>query len=603
MVDYTALIPDATFKDDTPQNTVRRIKAILKEHGIETEERWGESNVPHCYSLRVNILGTTIGSNGKGVTKEFALASGYGELMERLQMGQIWKNKWQADDNASSCAAQSQSVVAQTLLDRNAQWYDIYAQELKQVTGSDTSGKDILWQYVGKDGFVQATPFYCATTHTWEYLPTALCKALYGTNGGAAGNSIEEAIVQAISEIVERHHKTPVLTGKIVVPEVPEEVLQTCTIAYEIIRFLRDSGYRVIVKDCSLGTKFPVVCVCLIDTNTGKYHTHFGAHPNFEIALQRTLTESFQGKNIRSVAEHEDFYYQSREGYDLRNHLAEWVYGTSLKSPQFFVPVPAGSDYEVPGFAGLTNSEHLRECIAFFRQEGYDVLVRDCSSLGFPTCQVIIPGYSEALPSRLSRKYDDMRYSAYAGNALKNPAAAKPEELIGLLMDINQRKQIGARPLDSFLRGAGIPARLSAAEDAFLLNVSVAYAAYGIGNIGEAIACINKAIRVATPKDKEHLICIKRYLSMRQNRYKDDAIRDILNGMHKAETIQTLYSNLQQKKNLLDPFVLHCDMQCSSQCRLFACCKKLQSDKVVRYIFKKSKEMDQSAMEKLLQKL
>ena len=95
---------DRTFKDDSPLDTVKKIKGILKSYGIETEEKWMDSGVPYCYSLRVSVYGTVFGTNGKGVTKELALASGYGELMERLQLGRILKSDQQKDgamvDNA-----------------------------------------------------------------------------------------------------------------------------------------------------------------------------------------------------------------------------------------------------------------------------------------------------------------------------------------------------------------------------------------------------------------------------------------------------------------------------------------------------------------------
>lgn len=117
---------DAVYKDARPMDTVERIKGILDEYGIRTVVTWGESNVPNCYSLRVNIEGTRVGTNGKGVTKEFALASGYGEFMERLQQGLIWRNKVQTEGNVSSSDAQSQPGSAEMLLERNPGWYAAY---------------------------------------------------------------------------------------------------------------------------------------------------------------------------------------------------------------------------------------------------------------------------------------------------------------------------------------------------------------------------------------------------------------------------------------------------------------------------------------------
>lgn len=602
MID-TITAAEAGYKDARPTDTVEKIKAILGRYGIETEECWSNSDVPHCYSLRINIVGTSIGANGKGINKEFALASGYGELIERFQQGLIWRNKVQIDGNVSSSDAQSVPVCAEALLQRNLRWYEAYARKLQQLTGISLTEKQIMAQYADRDGNVQATPFYCVNTATTEYLPAELIKAVYGTNGGAAGNTIEEAIVQAISEIVERSHKLRVIFEEIAVPEIPEEVLQSCPVAYEIIGFLRSSGYRVVIKDCSLGTKFPVVCVCLVNCKTGKYHTHFGAHPNFEIALQRTLTETFQGRNIKHITRHEDFYYTADNTFELRYLMTELVKGTSEKPPRFFFRQSEQPYSPSVGFSGGNNRECLKECFDFFREQGYDILVRDCSCLGFPTCQVIIPGYSEALPHRLSPKYNDMRYHNYAKKALQNPVCAGPEDLLGLMMHIVERNKHNIAGMDGFLAESGIPAVLPREEEAYLMNVSLAHVSYSLRKYKDAITYINQILYSESPEEEEYLICVKRYLSLQVNGYKPEEIEKTLMFLHNPETVHRLYSHLNSKQNPLNELVLRCDMQCQPHCRLYGRCKKKHTDELVQLIIDKSKEVDQSKLIEYLQDL
>lgn len=601
MIDSIFRVPDNAGKDAHPLDTVAKIKGILSEHGIATEERWEESSVPHCHALRINIAGTTIGANGKGTTKEFTLASGYGELIERLQLGLIWKNKLQVMGGASSCEAQSQTVPADSLMQRNASWYHGYANKLQQTTGISTTGEEILRRYTDRDGNVQATPYYCLTSHTTEYLPTALCKAVYATSGGAAGNTMEEAMVQAFSEIVERHHKLRVIHEEIAVPEIPEEVLMSCPVAYEIITFLRSKGFRVIVKDCSLGMDFPVVCVCIIDTNTGKYHTHFGAFPDFNIALQRTLTESFQGRNLQNVTRHEDFFC-TKELFDLRYLMIELVKGTSEKPPQFFFRTATEPYHPTKSF-GNTNRERLKGCIQFFRNQNYDILVRDSSSLGFPTCQIVIPGYSEVLPQRMSEKLDDSRCSAFSSRALRNPVSAKPDDLFGLLMHIGQSNKLKLAGIENFTTEAGIPARLSTREENFLMSTALAHVNYTLGKTKEVLSYINKAIPNSPESDLAYLICVKRYLSMKQNNYTDEDISSTLNIFHQPETIQKLYSHLNAGTNPLTSVVLQCDLQCSADCPLYDRCKKKHSDDIANLIIRKAKELDQSPLQQMLAEL
>ena len=88
-MDLNLNLLDADFKDESPLKTVAHIKQILKDNGIETMETWVETSVPYCYVISIRVVGTTFVVNGKGLTKEFTLASGYGELMERLLKGQF----------------------------------------------------------------------------------------------------------------------------------------------------------------------------------------------------------------------------------------------------------------------------------------------------------------------------------------------------------------------------------------------------------------------------------------------------------------------------------------------------------------------------------
>lgn len=591
---------DAEYKDAHPMDTVNRIKDILRLHNIETVEEWNDSYVPNCYSLRVNIVGTKIGTNGKGVTKEFALASGYGEFMERLQLGNIWRNKMSFDKGVSSADAQSEYVQADDLLARNSKWYERFAQSLHNLTGITMTPKQIMERYVEKDGSVLSIPYYCPTTGQMEHLPLDLVKSVYGSNGGAAGNTIEEAIVQAISEIVERNHELRVIYGNIPVPEIPEDVLRTCTIAYKTILFLRESGYRVTVKDCSLGTKFPVVCVTIINTATGKYHTHFGAHPNFEIALQRTLTESFQGRNMQTVTKFENFCYTSNETYDFRHYLGELIKGTSEKMPQFFIRKPDAPYTPTAGFSGSNNRQCLQECLDFFREQGYDVLIRDCSCLGFPTCQVIIPGYSEIVAHRFSPKYNNYRYRSRATRALRNPTAVGVEDLLGLIMHVMESSKYRFYGMEGFANEAGLYANLPADVSTYLMNAAMGYAYYALGKYKETINCVGKMLSVKEPRDAGYLICLKRYLTMLINGYSPEDIKQTLLYFHTEQTVAQLYDCLNKKENPLHQQVLRCDMQCTPDCVLYNACKKTHTDRIAKMIVEKSKQMDQSTLVDIL---
>ena len=589
---------DTNFKDDSPLNTVQRIKEILKSYGITTEERWTESGVPHCYSLRVSVCGTEFGTNGKGVTKDLALASAYGELVERLQFGRNLQTNNQKDGSLYADDPKGIYRSAQELLGRNKQWYSHYAKELEELTGKKFTEEALLKQYCDDQGNIPVTPFYCVNKQSHEYLPTELVNTVYGTNGCAAGNTVEEALVQAISEIVERTFCERILIEEISVPDIPEEVLRSCTVAYEIITFLRSQNYRVIVKDCSLGTKFPVVCVWLIDQNTGRYHTHFGAYPNFEIALQRTLTETFQGRSLQQIAKFINFTRRKAEGFALDKRIEQLVWGTVERSPEFFVDATA--DYlEHEKFSGKNNRELLKECVEFLSEQGYDVLVHDYSCLGFPTYQVIVPGYSEALTYRMDPEQKDAQYRRYTQRVLRDPSAATMEELMGFMMSLNQSRKEKTVP-QTFSSQANLPARLSQSQEQYFLNAAMAHITYTLGRSAETVMCINKMLSESVEKDEEYLICIKRYLSLRADRYDESNIRTILEFFHNPETVRRLYAAISENKNPLDSFVVHCNMRCDDSCLMYGACKRERTEELSQLIRSKNQEMDNLNLEKQL---
>lgn len=101
-----------------------------------------------------------------------------------------------------------------------------------------------------------------------------------------AGNTREEALVQGFAEILERVVHKRILVEKPVLPDIPEACMQKYPEVYEKYLFLRkNSNYDVIMKDCSLGGKFPVAGLVIIEKNTGTYGIKLGCHPDYGMLL------------------------------------------------------------------------------------------------------------------------------------------------------------------------------------------------------------------------------------------------------------------------------------------------------------------------------
>lgn len=592
---------DTEFKDASPLATVERIKSILAANGIATEEHWNESGVPYCHSIILRVSGTAFSVNGKGLTRELALASGYGELMERLQLGFIGKFDVQKDGHHTADTSRFEMRTPQQLLDAHRPWFDMMAMRLKKETGSTITAEEILGQITQKDGLIPTDSFFNLTSGQRVNYPKDLWSRIYSSNGCAAGNTTEETLVQAISEVVEREYRTRIVLEDISLPDIPDEYLQQFDVSYRIIQYVRQNGFRVLVKDCSMGQKFPVVCVCFIDKASGRYHTHFGAYPIFEIALTRALTETFQGRHIQNIAAFTDFTRNGSMEDTLLSMKHEFVKGTWEKHAGFFVGEPQYPFHEDVGFTGKNNHELLLECVDFFKAQGCEILVRDGSSLGFPTYQVLIPGYSEVFTYRLDKKLYEFRYFNFAVKALRNPSKAGFDDLLGLLMHMDQMKSsIGSH---GFLACSKISANLTPGDEERLLSASLAYVQYALGRYGLVVKYLGKLIDSYDGDDAAFLICLKRYLTLLQSGTDKPQIRRILEFFHRESVVTRLYDILAKNGNPLEDFTLHCDMSCTESCPIHAACFQKRTVALTQLINEKIKALDFDAFVEKLQSL
>jgi len=147
---------DAVFKDDSPLNTVNTIRSILRTNGIEIEESWHETKVPYCYSLSLSIKGINFSTSGKGLSREFALASAYGEMIERVQLGYLSSKATQKDGSYSSNNGQDVRVPIKQLLDENIEIYQKMSERLLKWNGKELSAENAQTMAQTAQDFIRA---------------------------------------------------------------------------------------------------------------------------------------------------------------------------------------------------------------------------------------------------------------------------------------------------------------------------------------------------------------------------------------------------------------------------------------------------------------
>lgn len=417
------------FKECSPEKTVEFLKNKLNELNIKVEEDYFLKSSIGTYSLRVNFKGTSFGANGKGVSESYCKASAYAELFERFQNATFPPYYFPRQDEPAFYEAFDKRIkTTPEIVAENSPFIQFYFRhrnlqdaDFCEKVDSINSVQRMDYLYSGRDNEYACLPFYSVKDDTIYYLPYTIYYSYYGSNGMAAGNTAEEAIVQGYSEILERVAQKRIFLEKPVLPDIPEDYLKEYPYIYEIFTKLkRSEKYDYYLKDCSFGGEYPVAALIVVEKNTGRYGIKLGCHPSYGIALERCFTEATQGRDISEYANSSviDFSNTEVDG--------EWNISNSYKIGHAQFPYQifgANPDYEFFAFENHnteTNETLLEKWTNYFVEKGYDVLIRNVSHIDFPSFHIIIPGLSE-LQNADDRKVRALNTRVFVRDLLSNP--------------------------------------------------------------------------------------------------------------------------------------------------------------------------------------
>jgi ribosomal protein S12 methylthiotransferase accessory factor len=246
----------------------------------------------------------------------------------------------------------------------------------------------------------------------------------------SAGNNLPEAQVQCLSEIFERAVKRQIIEEEIVLPDVPKSVLEKYPSILEGINALEEQGFPVVVKDASLGGQFPVMCVTLMNPRTGGVFASFGAHPSFEVALERSLTELLQGRSFEGLNDLPRPTFNSMAVTEPENFVEHFIDSTGVISWRFFSDK---HDYEFAewDFSGTTEEECDR-LFGILNDIGKECYIAVFDELGATACRILVPDYSEVYPVD-DLIWDNTNKSLMFREDILNIHSLDEDELVGLL--------------------------------------------------------------------------------------------------------------------------------------------------------------------------
>ena len=388
-------------KDLPLEETIANMSAILAGLGMKIEIASWRNIVPNVWSLHIRDAQSPMCfTNGKGSTKESALASALGEFIERLNCNFFYNDQFWGQDIAQAEFVHYpdekwfkpglDGALPTEILDEYT--LDIYNpdDELLGTHLFDTNSGNT-------ERGVCSLPFVRQSDGETVYFPSNLIENLYLSNGMSAGNTLVEAQVQCLSEIFERAVKREILEGEMTLPDVPQEILAKYPQIVAGIQGLEEQGFPVLVKDASLGGKYPVMCVTLMNPRTGGVFASFGAHPTLEVALERSLTELLQGRSFEGLNDLPKPTFSSNAVTEPNNFVEHFIDSSGLVSWRFF---SAQADHEFVewDFSGQGENSNADEAKALFgilEEMGKEVYMAVYQHLGATACRILVPGYSE----------------------------------------------------------------------------------------------------------------------------------------------------------------------------------------------------------------
>jgi len=385
-------------KDEALEVSIEKMQAQLQSLGFDIEEALWLNPVSNIYSVNIRDKNCPLlFTNGKGSTKNACLASALGEFFERLNC-----NYFFADFYLGKTIAEADFVHYP-----NEKWFPvddtIYSNVLNKT----------LWPFYDPDNTITpellvdtnsgnsergicALPFVRQSDQKETWFPVNIVGNLYVSNGMSAGNTKMEARTQALSEVFERYVKNRIIAECISLPEVPENIVQMYPKAYAAKQELEKEGYIIEVKDASLGGQYPVLSVTMMEPESGRCLASFGAHPSFEVTLDRTITELLQGRRLESLDGFQTPCFDDEAVADPVNLETHFIDSSGLISYDFF---KKEKDFDFVYWDFDSNTQSEFEFLSdMLEKENKEIYIADYEHLGVYGCRILVPGVSEIYP-------------------------------------------------------------------------------------------------------------------------------------------------------------------------------------------------------------
>jgi ribosomal protein S12 methylthiotransferase accessory factor len=394
-------------KDASLESSISSMQGKLEALGFHIEERSWLNPVDGVWSVHVRDRDCPLMfTNGKGASKLAALASALGEYFERLSCNYFWNHYYLGGEYAEDAMEEGGRGFVHY---PQEQWFvpgeggawpaGLLTPELQKFynpKGSIHADALVDFNSGNAERGICAIPYVRQRDDAVVHFPVNVIANLYVSNGMSAGNTPPEARTQALSEIFERHIKFRIISEGLCLPDVPEAVIARYPRIAAGIAGLRAAGFGILVKDASLGGQYPVMNVTLLHPKDQGVFSSFGAHPRFEIALERALTELLQGRALDALDGFPEAGFDLDEIASSPNIEIHFVDSSGIISWNFLGNSP---DFPFHDWNfGTTTPEDYAWLVETIHAAGHDIYIADFTHLGVYACRILVPGMSEIYP-------------------------------------------------------------------------------------------------------------------------------------------------------------------------------------------------------------
>lgn len=551
------------YKDALPDDTINKFRKCLINNNIFVHEAQWFYGPADIFSCRLGTDDFKSFSVGKGIGKKYTLASAYGELMERMQSYVFFAplNIPRLDQDMLGFTFDPTEIRAESA-DKLPKLPESFKRATPFVSGENLYD---VWEYT-KEYLINNTninrfsciPYYGLNEDRVVNLPFNYLNHFYISNGMSAGNTHEESITQGVGEILERYAKVEIFFKGKETSLIPNEIIKEISPEYYrlILEVEAKGNFKILLRDCSLGLGLPIICAVFIDRDSNQYSVKFASDPDITIAIQRCLTEYFQGIQQGDESKlNRIILNRSEQSEELINFYKATLIGNGQFPRELLLSNSIIKELHVNYFN--SNKQKMEYSIELIQKCGFpDIYIRDNSFMGIPAHQVIVPGMSElkiyqnskAIKShilynhyellKLLSQQDKIEENEYVVNFLEHECAWKPKDK--------------AIPLYKFLFTDKIKHQnwLS-----LTLELLLSFIYFKKGLLKKAEYYLDYHIKSVEKNKKKPKLqfhyCSKHYLTLKAEKVDDVRIEESLSTIYGAELVKTIinfYNTLNIKE-------------------------------------------------------